>query len=116
MLFRSLAGYRFASSLRLLHLARAHFHLGDTARGVALAEQARDEYGPPEDHQDRRRIEYIVARVYFMVGEHEKALDILEAHLEAGDILQGILPLDVVYDPVRDHPRFKRLLELYPPG
>lgn len=50
-----------------------------------------------------------------MVGEHDKALDILEAHLEEGVILQGLLPLDVVYDPVRDHPRFQRLLERYPP-
>ncbi len=111
-----LAGYGFVSSLWLLHTSRAHFHLGDTARAMALAEQARDEYGPPEDHQDRRRIEFILARVYFMAGEHEKALDILEAHLEEGAILQGLLPLDVVYDPVRDHPRFRRLLEEYPPG
>lgn len=111
-----MAGYRLLSSLWLLHLARAHLHLGDTATAVELAERARDEYGPPEDRQDRRRIEYILARVYLMVGEHEKALDILEAHLEEGAILQGLLPLDVVYDPVREHPRFQRLLERYPPG
>jgi TolB-like protein/tetratricopeptide (TPR) repeat protein len=113
---RDVAGYGFVSSLWLLNLSRAHFHLGDTARAVELAEQARDEYGPPEDHQDRRRIEFIVARVYFMAGEHQKALDILEAHLEAGVVLRGLLPLDVIYDPIRDHPRFQRLLEEYPAG
>jgi serine/threonine-protein kinase len=110
------AGYSFVPSLWLVNLGRAHFHRGDAERSLELSERALEQFRPLEDRQDYRRIEFILSRAYLMAGRHEAALDILERHLAVGDVLQGVLRLDAVYDPVRDHPRFVRLLEEYPLG
>jgi non-specific serine/threonine protein kinase len=53
-----------------------------------------------------------LARIYVMVGEYEKAIDELETVLSVPmDITGWDLRLDPMYNPLRDHPRFKKLVE-----
>jgi eukaryotic-like serine/threonine-protein kinase len=55
-----------------------------------------------------------LARIYVMVGEHEAAQDQLEAlfALPGGNPLSApLLRVDPVWAPLREHPRFRRLVE-----
>jgi serine/threonine-protein kinase len=55
-----------------------------------------------------------LAEIYVMVGDHDAAIDQLE-YLLAMPTGTGprLLRLDPLYDPLRDHPRFRALLEKY---
>ena len=53
-----------------------------------------------------------LAKIYVMVDEFDAAIDQLEFLLYVpGEISIPLLRLDPAWDPLRDHPRFKRLLE-----
>ncbi len=53
-----------------------------------------------------------LARIYVMVDEHDEAIDQLEYLLSIPSRLSiPLLRLDPAWDPLRDHPDFKRLLE-----
>jgi len=53
-----------------------------------------------------------LARIYVMVGEFDAAIDQLEFLLSIPSVLSiPLLRLDPAWDPLRDHPRFKKLLE-----
>ena len=53
-----------------------------------------------------------LARIYVMVGEYDKAIDQLEVLLlRPGWMSIPLLRLDPAWDPLRDHPRFQKLLE-----
>jgi len=55
-----------------------------------------------------------LAKIYSLVGETDKALDLVEELLSIPSLLSvGLLRLDPVRDPLRDHPRFQALLEKY---
>jgi len=57
--------------------------------------------------------------VYVITGEHDKAFDLLDQILAmpvAISITPNILCLDPVWDPIRDDPRFDKLLEKYSEG
>jgi serine/threonine-protein kinase len=76
-------------------------------RGVELLPVSRDALDGPFRVRD-------LARIYVMVGEHEAALDQLEAlfALRAGNPLSApLLRLDPVWAPLGKHPRFRRLTE-----
>jgi serine/threonine protein kinase/tetratricopeptide (TPR) repeat protein len=52
-----------------------------------------------------------LALIYVQVGEHEKAIDIIEALLSMpSQMTQWRLKLDPLYDPLRNHPRFQKLI------
>ena len=54
--------------------------------------------------------------VYTITGEHDKAFDLLKQILAmpvAISITPEILQLDPVWDPIRDAPRFDKLIEKY---
>ena len=55
---------------------------------------------------------YELAVVYTVVGEHELALDQLEYMLSipAAPTDVGLMKLDPQWDPLRDNPRFKKLV------
>lgn len=48
---------------------------------------------------------------YALLGEYELALEDLEAGVAAGDSLSTQISYMVIYDPLRDNPRFQALLE-----
>jgi DNA-binding winged helix-turn-helix (wHTH) protein/TolB-like protein/lipopolysaccharide biosynthesis regulator YciM len=52
---------------------------------------------------------YYVAAVYAGLGDKEKALALLEQHKES--LTLGLLKVDVYFDPLRDEPRFIKLLQ-----
>jgi len=53
-----------------------------------------------------------LARIYVMVGDFDLAIDQIEYLLSIpGDLSIPLLRLDPVWVPLRDHPRFKKLLE-----
>ena len=55
-----------------------------------------------------------LAKIYSRVGEAYKALGLIEELLSIPSRLsEGLLRLDPVWDPLRDHPRFQALLEEY---
>jgi serine/threonine protein kinase/tetratricopeptide (TPR) repeat protein len=53
-----------------------------------------------------------LAKIYVMVGESDAAIDQLEFLLSVpGELSIPLLRLDPVWDPLHNHPRFKKLLE-----
>ena len=55
-----------------------------------------------------------LAKIYTRVGDYEESLDLIEELLSIPCSLSvGLLRLDPVWDPLRDHPRFQALLEEY---
>jgi len=53
----------------------------------------------------------VLARIYVLVGEHEKALDRLEPLLKMPGLLSpGWLKIDPNFDPLRGNPRFEKLV------
>jgi hypothetical protein len=74
----------------------------DGERGVAMNE---DEYFEPY-------LEQQLARIYMLSGQQDKAIDLLELLIRAPHTLSpGWLRIDPTWDPLRSHPRFKRLTE-----
>jgi serine/threonine protein kinase/tetratricopeptide (TPR) repeat protein len=53
-----------------------------------------------------------LARIYVMLGKHSEAIDILEdlLHDIPSELTTHLLELDPVWEPLRNHPRFKKLL------
>ena len=69
---------------------------------LPLAENGRDGPAPIKD----------LARIYVMVGEHDAAIEQLELVQSIPDIASDLLlELDPIWAPLRDYPRFQRLLE-----
>ena len=55
-----------------------------------------------------------LAKIYSRVGEADKALNLIDELLSIPcELSVGLLRLDPVWDPLRDHPRFQTLLEKY---
>jgi tetratricopeptide (TPR) repeat protein len=55
-----------------------------------------------------------LAHIYVMAGEHEQALDQIEYLLSIPNrSSEQLLQLNPIWDPLREHPRFKKLLEKY---
>jgi serine/threonine-protein kinase len=53
-----------------------------------------------------------LARIYTMVGQYDAAVDRLEYLLSiSGDLTSAWLRIDPVWDPLRSHPRFRRLVD-----
>ena len=56
-------------------------------------------------------IQHQLARIYILVGEPEKALDQLEPLIKLPYFLSpGWLKIDPNFDPLRNNPRFQRLV------
>ena len=90
--------------LTLAYLGRKDEAMRQGERGVALLPITEDSYsGAYNQHQ--------LARIYILVGEHEKALDQLEPLLEVPYFLSpGWLRIDPNFEPLRTNPRFQRLV------
>ena len=57
-------------------------------------------------------LQHLLVRIYILTGEPEKALDRLEPLLEIPYYLSPRwLRIDPAFDPIREHPRFQRLVE-----
>jgi hypothetical protein len=53
-----------------------------------------------------------LAKIYVMVGEYDAAMEKIKYLLSIpGEISVPLLQLDPAWDPLRDHSRFKKLIE-----
>jgi serine/threonine-protein kinase len=91
--------------LSLALLGRKAEAIAAGERGVALQPTERDAFvGAYYQHQ--------LVRIYILVGEPDKALDRLEPLLRIPYYLSpGWLRIDPNFDPLRNNPRFQRLVE-----
>jgi serine/threonine-protein kinase len=94
-----------ARGLALAYMGRKAEAIREGERGLALQPPSADGYtGPYLEHQ--------LARIYILTGKPEKALDRLESLLRMPyDLSPGWLRIDPTFDPLREHPRFKKLVE-----
>ena len=79
----------------------------DAERELAehISQQAKDRWTGPLAEED-------AARAYLIMGEHDRALSLLErlvSQAYADAITPALLRLDPLYDRVRDNPRFRKL-------
>jgi eukaryotic-like serine/threonine-protein kinase len=90
--------------LALAYLGRKEEAIREGERGVALAPMAKDAQRAPYYQHE-------LARIYILVGEPEKALDRLEPLLKIPYYLSPRwLAIDPNFDPLRQNPRFQRLV------
>jgi len=53
-----------------------------------------------------------LARIYVMVGRFDAAVEIIQHLLSVpGELPVPLLKIDPAWDPLRDHPRFQKLVE-----
>jgi serine/threonine protein kinase/Flp pilus assembly protein TadD len=88
----------------LAYLGRKQEAIREGERGVRLLPMSRDAFfGPYLQHQ--------LVRIYLLVGEPERALDALEP---LGEFRYTLSPawmrIDPMFDPLRKHPRFQKLV------
>jgi len=91
--------------------------LGRDEEAVRVGEHAAELMPISKDALEGPRQVIELAKIYARVGQHDKAMDLIEELLAIPSWLSvGLLRLDPVWDPLRDHPRFQALLEKYDTG
>jgi serine/threonine-protein kinase len=98
---------RFHSSLGIAYagLGRMEEAIREGKMGVELLPVSKEAWKGVYRVED-------LARIYVMVGEYDAAIDQLEFLLShPGPLSVALLRIDPTWDPLRDHPRFQRLLE-----
>jgi adenylate cyclase len=91
-------------ALALSRIANDLIFLGKTEKGLRWAERAYS--------INPNVCRYNVACASMVVGNTERALDLLEEHAKTGGVHVDWLEADSDWDAVRDHPRYKAILEL----
>jgi DNA-binding SARP family transcriptional activator/TolB-like protein len=95
--------------LTLAYLGRKAEGIREGRRGVELLPISRDAYFGPY-------IQLQLVRIYIQSGEPDQALDQLEPLLRVPFYLSpGWLRIDPAFDPIRQQPRFQRLLAVQAP-
>jgi serine/threonine-protein kinase len=90
--------------LTLAYLGRKADAIREGERGLALQPVSQDAYSGAYN-------QHVLARIYILTGEYEKALDQLESLLGIPYYLSpGWLRIDPTFDPLRKHPRFQKLV------
>jgi serine/threonine-protein kinase len=88
----------------LAYMGRTQEAIAEGERGLALRPISVDAYSGAYNQLQ-------LARIYILAGEPEKALDQLEPLLRVPFYLSpGWLRIDPTFDPLREHPRFKKLV------
>jgi serine/threonine-protein kinase len=91
--------------LALAYLGRKTEAVREGQRAIAILPIEKDAFGGAY-------MQHQLARIYMLVGEPDKALEHLEPLLERPYYLSpGWLNIDPTFDPIRSHPRFRRLVE-----
>jgi tetratricopeptide (TPR) repeat protein len=86
-------------------------YLGRRAEAVREGEQSVAAWPISKDAHIGAYYQHLLARIYILAGEPDKALDQLEPLLKIPYWLSpGWLRIDPTFDPLRKHPRFQRLV------
>jgi tetratricopeptide (TPR) repeat protein len=89
-------------------------YLGDTDRAIEAAERAVEFLPVSTDAVTGATYLQILAEVYTLTGEYEKAIQTLDTLLSIPSGLSvAILRLDPLWDPLRSSPHFQEMLEYY---
>jgi serine/threonine protein kinase/Tfp pilus assembly protein PilF len=99
---------RFHSALGIANAGLGHKHKEEAIREGKLAVEilpvSKEAMRGPYRLED-------LARIYAMVGEHDEAIEQLEDLLSIPGLISiPLLQLDPAWDPLRNHPRFQKLL------
>jgi tetratricopeptide (TPR) repeat protein len=97
-------------ALQLAYLGRKNEAVALGLQALALSPISRDGLNSPYNQQ-------LMARVYLMAGEKEKALDMLEPLLSMPYFLSpGWLRIDPTFQELKGNPRWERLVKQQPPA
>jgi TolB-like protein/Tfp pilus assembly protein PilF len=100
---------------RHVFLGLALAYLGQKAAAIREGEEAMTLIPAGRAARDGAYTQHLLARIYLLVGEPEKALDQLEPLLKMPYYLSpGWLKIDPTFDPLRGNPRFERLVNASP--
>jgi tetratricopeptide (TPR) repeat protein len=92
------------AGLALAYLGRRDEAIREGRRAVELAPEAKDGVNGPY-------VRHLLARIYTLTGETEKAVDQLEQLLKIPyHVSAGWLKIDPNFDPLRSNPRFQKLV------
>jgi TolB-like protein/Flp pilus assembly protein TadD len=86
-------------------------YLGRRDEAIRAGRRALEVLPPSKDMFLGPYVQHQVVRIYLALGEHEQAFDLLEPLLSMPYTLTPAwLRIDPMFDPVRKHPRFQRLV------
>jgi tetratricopeptide (TPR) repeat protein len=95
-------------------LGVAYAGLGRTEEAIKVAKTAVDLFPLSKDALRGATVLTALPEIYAIVGEYDAAIDQLELLLSIPSPLSvQLLRVDPLWDPLRDHPRFQKLLEDY---
>jgi len=95
---------------RHVFLGLSHAILGNKAEAIRYGERAIEITPMTRDAYTGVYLKYLLARIYMMVGEGDRAIDQLESILRVPFYVSpGWLRVDPEWDPLRSNPRFQRL-------
>ena len=88
--------------------------LGEKDAAIAEAKRATEILPESVDAFDGPKMTQTLAEVYSLVGEPEKAIDVLDGLLaRPSSMTVAVLKIGPIWDPLRDNPRFIALLKKY---
>ena len=90
--------------LALAYVGRRADAIREGKRGLALVPISKGSVARADAH-------HILARIYVLVGEPEKAVDLLEFPLKTHYLAPGRYKIDPTFAPLQGNPRFKRLVQ-----